>query len=1006
MDEAEIGRAMTNQRMGNTVKRALSYLPYFELTASVQPITRTIIRLSLRIRAAFTWSDKQHGVSEPMWVWVEDSDGQRIVHSEHYLFQKKMMEEEQTLIFTIPVSDHTSSQYYVQFISDRWLGCDYTTSFALSESILPGEEAPHTDLLPLRPLPVEAVGREEYEQLLRRKFTHFNPVQTQAFHTLYRTDHNVLLGAPTGSGKTVAAELSMFRVFSVRPDTKVVYIAPLKALVRERVEDWGKKLAPALGKKLVQLTGDFTPDIRALNAADIIIATPEKWDGISRSWRQRSYVRKVSLIILDEIHLLGADRGPILEVLVSRMRFIAANSGYPIRFVGLSTALANAHDIADWLGVTESGLFNFRPSVRPVPIEVHIQGFPGKHYCPRMASMNKPAYASIVTHSPSKPVLVFVSSRRQTRLTAMDLMQLCEQDGAGSRFLRMSSEELAPLLDSVRDTSLQHTLAYGIGLHHAGLIDSDKELVERLFVEGKIQILVSTSTLAWGVNFPAHLVVVKGTEYYDGKTKRYVDYPITDVLQMMGRAGRPQFDNLGKAVILVQDAKKSFYRKFLYEPFPVESSLMHCLHDHINAEIATGSIKKKRDALDYITWTYFFRRLLKNPAYYNLDEASDASVLAYLTDLVDDTLSELEEAGCILVDDDEEKVGGDGREMDGREVEVQATPLGRIASFYYLQYKTVGVFHEELKKATTFEDLLAVLAEAAEFDELPVRHNEDKLNATLASTCRYSVDANSFDSPHVKANLLLQAHLSRLDLPVADYVTDTKSVLDQTVRVVQAMIDICADKGKHYLATLAILLQQCIAQRRWHDDDTLMMIPSIGEEGAKKLRQAGIVGVGHFLALPDSERAEVARRAGVKVAEKEVQRYPLAMLRASVKGVTITANRNGEVSVKAGEEIQIHIGIERRGPGAKAPARHLSSVPAFTPGLAKSKDEGWYVLAADEKEGEVKALKRLTAGTEAKTGLSFLAPTSPCRQHITILLMSDCYVGLDQQLSLRIHVQP
>lgn len=86
-----------------------------------------------------------------------------------------------------------------------------------------------------------------------------------------------------------------------------------------------------------------------------------------------------------------------------------------------------------------------------------------------------------------------------------------------------------------------------------------------------LQILIATSTLAWGVNFPAHLVVVKGTEYYDGKTRRYVDFPITDVLQMMGRAGRPQYDEHGVAVILVHDIKKHFYKKFLYEPFPVES---------------------------------------------------------------------------------------------------------------------------------------------------------------------------------------------------------------------------------------------------------------------------------------------------------------------------------------------------------------------------------------------------------------------------------------------------
>lgn len=162
---------------------------------------------------------------------------------------------------------------------------------------------------------------------------------------------------------------------------------------------------------------------------------------------------------------------------------------------------------------------------------------------------------------------------------------------------------------------------------------------------------MATATLAWGVNFPAHLVVIKGTEYYDGKTKRYVDMPITDVLQMMGRAGRPQFDDSGVAVVLVHDIKKNFYKQFLYEPFPVESSLLEVLPDHINAEIVAGTIKSKQEFLDYLTWTYFFRRLLKNPRYYNLDSMEPELVNSYLSKLVDDTLGVLIESQCIFNDE-------------------------------------------------------------------------------------------------------------------------------------------------------------------------------------------------------------------------------------------------------------------------------------------------------------------------------------------------------------------
>jgi len=136
-----------------------------------------------------------------------------------------------------------------------------------------------------------------------------------------------------------------------------------------------------------------------------------------------------------------------------------------------------------------------------------------------MATMNKPAYAAIQTYSPVKPVLIFVSSRRQTRLTALDVIAYAAGDERPRAFLRISDEDMNHILPTVADASLRHTLQFGVGLHHAGLTNDDRELVEKLFVEGKLQVLVATSTLAWGVNTPAHLVIIKGTEFYDAPTK-------------------------------------------------------------------------------------------------------------------------------------------------------------------------------------------------------------------------------------------------------------------------------------------------------------------------------------------------------------------------------------------------------------------------------------------------------------------------------------------------------
>ena len=214
------------------------------------------------------------------------------------------------------------------------------------------------------------------------------------------------------------------------------------------------------------------------------------------------------------ILLLGVDRGAVLEIIVSRMRFISAQYQRKIRFVGLSTALANPRDLADWLGIGQIGVYNFRPSVRPVPMTIHIQGFPGKHYCPRMATMNKPCYATILEHSPTKPTLIFVSSRRQTRLTALDLIAYCAADDNPKRFLNMSEDEIEMICQTCKDEALKNTLLFGIAIHHAGLDNHDRKTVENLYLTGKILVLVATSTLAWGVNLPCHLVIVKGMFYY------------------------------------------------------------------------------------------------------------------------------------------------------------------------------------------------------------------------------------------------------------------------------------------------------------------------------------------------------------------------------------------------------------------------------------------------------------------------------------------------------------
>ena len=957
MDAAEIGSLVHNHAAGKTIHKILDNFPTISIEASIAPLNRDILKIHLHLTPDFRWNDRHHGTSESYWIWVENSETSEIYHHEFFILTRKKLYDDHELDFTIPLSDPLPTQIYVRAVSDRWLGAETVHAISFQHLIRPDTESVYTDLLNLQPLPITALKNPALEEIYGQRFQFFNPMQTQIFHCLYHTSTNVLLGSPTGSGKTIAAELAMWWAFREKPGSKIVYIAPMKALVRERVKDWGTRVTRQMGLKLVELTGDNTPDTRTIRDADIIITTPEKWDGISRSWKTRSYVKQVSLVIIDEIHLLGGDRGPILEIIVSRMNYIAAQSKNSVRLVGMSTACANAMDLANWLGVKE-GLFNFRHSVRPVPLEIFIDGFPEvRGFCPLMQSMNRPTFLAIKTHSPDKPVIVFVASRRQTRLTAKDLINFCGMEDNPRRFLNMSEEDLQLNLSRVKDDALKEAISFGIGLHHAGLVESDRSLAEELFANNKVQILVATSTLAWGVNLPAHLVVVKGTQFFDAKLEGYKDMDLTDVLQMLGRAGRPQFDTSGIARILTQDSKKAFYKHFLHTGFPVESSLHNVLDNHLGAEISAETITTKQDALDYLTWTFFFRRLHKNPSYYGLEISAEEhnSIAAqqmandYMISMVDNSLGELEESKCLML-----HLNGD----------IDPTPLGKIMSYYYLSHRTIRHLVQNSKRNATFADVLSWMSNATEYDELPVRHNEDLINAELSKNL--PLPASSFDNlpmwdPHVKAFLLLQAHMSRIDLPITDYVGDQTSVLDQAIRIIQASIDVLTELGYLSSCLQMISLLQCIKSARWPADYPLSILPGVPVKTPAK--QALPYRLQDFAIQSEHDYQRT-------ISSLRIPQYQLPSFHKAAGMIP-----NLKVDVQNINALSLTVVLSRQNPFTDREGR------MYSPRFPKPQTESWFVILCREDTDEIIAIKRTSwssiDSTEKKKGNSNMTGYRP-----------------------------
>ncbi|KAI0482462.1 Sec63 Brl domain-containing protein [Xylariaceae sp. FL0804] len=1002
MEAAEIGGLVNNFNAGKKLAKIIGHFPTVSVDAEIAPLNRDVLRIKLFITPDFRWNDQMHGTSESFYIWVENSETSEIYHHEFFILSRRKLYDDHELNFTIPLSDPLPDQIYVRAVSDKWLGAETVTPVSFQHLIRPDTESVYTDLLNLQPLPISALKNPGLEELYGQRFNYFNPMQTQIFHTLYHTSANVLLGSPTGSGKTVAAELAMWWAFREKPGSKVVYIAPMKALVRERVKDWRSRLCAPLGLRLVELTGDNTPDTRTIKDADIIITTPEKWDGISRSWQTRGYVRQVALVIIDEIHLLAGDRGPILEIIVSRMNYIAESTKNAVRLLGMSTACANATDLANWLGVKE-GLFNFRHSVRPVPLESYIDGFPDvRGFCPLMQSMNRPTFLAVKTHSPDKPVIVFVPSRRQTRLTAKDLINFCGMEDEPRRFVHMSEDDLQLNLARVKDDALKEALSFGIGLHHAGLVESDRQLSEELFLHNKIQILIATSTLAWGVNLPAHLVIVKGTQYYDAKIEGYKDMDLTDVLQMLGRAGRPQFDTSGVARILTQDSKKDFYKHFLHTGFPVESSLHTVLDNHLGAEISAETIVTKQDALDYLTWTFFFRRLHKNPSYYGLEiSAEEHNTIAaqqvandFMVGMVSKSLDELAMSKCVEV-----YPNGD----------VDPTPLGKIMSYYYLSHKTIRHLAKHAKANASFVDVLSWMSRATEYDELPVRHNEDLINAELSNNLPYQ--GNTFGlpmwDPHVKAFLLLQAHMARIDLPITDYVGDQTSVLDQAIRVIQASIDVLTELGFLSSCLEMIKLLQCIKSARWPEDPPLAILPGVKSEMVVEDNTA----LQKISTLGKPKLQELAKKLQV----------PSGRTEQFVGAASVIPNLSVRTENVTSQSLTVS--LRRLNPIVEREGR------VYAPRYPKPQTEGWFVVACDVAADEILAVKRVgwgwgqggganqqqavkVVGTRptAKTVIKLPAPEQPggkdsggsgrarAARKVDVLVLSDAYVDMRYQV--------
>lgn len=399
--------------------------------------------------------------------------------------------------------------------------------------------------------------------------SHLNPMQRDAIPHVLQGDRNLVIAAPTGSGKTLVAEVALLKECRERGRAGV-YLAPMRAIAAEKDEDWRR--FHKLGLRVYKTTGeDDAFDLARATEADIIIATPEKWDSISRQALSQEFVRRIGTIVMDEIHLVAdGQRGAGQEAMLARLPLLFPSA----RLIAMSATLPNADALAGWLNAALCA-----SAWRPIMLSKHLQPYKTKGQHEQDEEERNRLVSGIVrrTYAAGGATLVFCGSRAGVERCAFFVARTLGL-ATSAHSMRVSSR------------SLQQVLHNGVGFHHAGLERADRRAVEELFRSGGIRILVATSTVAAGVNLPARVVIVR--DLVVGMS----DLSASGLLQMAGRAGRPGLETEGHCYVITPTTDLERVKEMLAGN-PVGSRLADDLATHINTEIALGLVRS-RDGLD------------------------------------------------------------------------------------------------------------------------------------------------------------------------------------------------------------------------------------------------------------------------------------------------------------------------------------------------------------------------------------------------------------------------
>ncbi|KAI5826558.1 Sec63-domain-containing protein [Schizophyllum commune Tattone D] len=701
------------------------------------------------------------------------------------------------------------------------------------------EEYEEVIIPPARPVPPRATERlipvSELDDLAKPCFPGYqtlNRIQSIVYPTAYGSNENMLVCAPTGAGKTDVAMLTVLRVLDQhrsgakgaplrstidRAKFKIIYVAPMKALAAEIVRKLGKRLQ-WLGISVRELTGDMQLTKAEIADTQIIVTTPEKWDVVTRKpTGEGELASLLKLLIIDEVHLLNDERGAVIETIVARTLRQVESSQSVIRIVGLSATLPNYVDVAEFLSVSKyKGLFYFDSSFRPVPLEQHFLGIKGKPGSPQSRkNLDTVAFKKVSELvAQGHQVMVFVHSRKDTVKTGMMLSEAALKEGVSDDFLCTEHPMYGRFRGEIggsRNKEMKQLFDSGFGIHHAGMLRSDRNMMERMFEARAIKVLCCTATLAWGVNLPAHAVFIKGTQVYDSSRGAFVDLSVLDVLQVFGRAGRPGLETSGEGYIATTDDKLQHYLEAVTSQLTTRfARFQKGIVDSLNAEIALGTVANVRDAVQWMGYTYLHVRMQKNPFVYGIPGdvlADDPSLSNKRGELVTAAAQKLANARMIAFD---RTTGG-----------FTITDLGRIAAKYYIRHASIEIFNKEFKTKMSEADVLVMLSKSTEFEQVQSRETEIPELVSFKDLIPCDVPGLITITTQDKVNIILQGYVSRLPLDDFALISDSAYVAQNAGRIVRALLEIAVSRKWATVSAVLMGLSKAVEKRLWPFDQPL-----------------------------------------------------------------------------------------------------------------------------------------------------------------------------------------